>query len=76
MEKRENCLLGYDDDGSAGLLLILIVIAIIITIVVLIASILVIIGACIGGFFSIRNYVLSFKENVIDSNRHPEQTVA
>lgn len=27
-------------------------------------------GAIIGGFYSIKNYVLSFKHNVVDSNRN------
>lgn len=29
-------------------------------------------GAIIGGYYSIKNYILAFKHNVIDSNRKPK----
>lgn len=63
MNKDKLFCVGRDDDGGwFGLVLILIVVAMILALVVYG-------GAFIGGFYSIKNYIVSFKENVIDSNR-------
>jgi len=63
MNKDKLFCVGRDDDsGWFGLVLILIVVAMILALVVYG-------GAFIGGFYSIKNYIVSFKENVIDSNR-------
>ena len=63
-------ILGFDDDGWIfGIVAIFVIIAIIVMIIVYAIIFLLGIGALIGGFFAIRNYLASFKENVIDSNR-------
>lgn len=66
MNEQRKCLVGYDDDyGCAiGLAIALFVIAMIVVIIVYG-------GAFIGGFHSLKNYILAFKHNVVDSNRKP-----
>ena len=60
---------GRDDDSGIGwLIAVFIIIAIVIGIIMLVCTI----GAFIGAFWSIRNYALSFKGNVVDSNRLPQ----
>lgn len=54
------------DDAATGLIIALVVILmIIVTIVMIIFGL----GAIIGGFYSIKNYIVAFKHNVIDSNQ-------
>lgn len=66
MSEKRNCLVGHDDDGGwimalvIGLLIVMCVVAIIVYG-----------GAFIGGWHSLKNYVLAFKHNVFDSNRAP-----
>ncbi|MBD5483920.1 MAG: hypothetical protein HDR18_00065 [Lachnospiraceae bacterium] len=66
----------FKHDGEEeifGLIIAFVVVAVIIYIIVLLATI--IVGAAAaggtiyGGGYAIKNYVSSFKENVIDSNR-------
>ena len=68
MNKKRKCLVGHDDDSSAGWLIAL---AIAIIVIVTIIAIMVYGGAFIGGFHSLKNYFISLKHNVIDSNRKP-----
>jgi len=71
---KRNCLVGNDRDSDAalGILIgVVIVLFIVIAIISIIVHFVVYAGAAIGGFYSIRNYVLSFKHNVTDSNWAP-----
>lgn len=54
------------DDAATGLIIALVVILMIIATIVMIIFGL---GAIIGGFYSIKNYIVAFKHNVIDSNQ-------
>ena len=62
MNEQRKCLVGHDDDGGwvFGIAIALFVVAIIVYD-----------GAFIGGFHSLKNYILAFKHNVVDSNRKP-----
>ena len=66
MNEQRKCLVGHDDDYGwlIGIIIALVVISMIVAIAVYG-------GAFIGGFHSIKNYVLAFKHNVFDSNRKP-----
>lgn len=67
MTKERTCLVGHDDDGWIwGIIIALIV-------VIIIVSLIVYGGAFIGGFYSLKNYFISFKHNVYDSNKVPIQ---
>lgn len=59
-------------DSAEGTVLGIIIGIIIIAFIILyfMAILIVGLGAIIGGFYSIKNYVLSFKHNVVDSNRN------
>ena len=61
------CMVGHDDDGAAIGLIFVIIIAIFVIAVV--CAIIFYGGIFIGGFHSIKNYIISFKHNVFDSNR-------
>lgn len=54
------------DDAATGLIIAL---AVIMMIVMMIVMIIFGLGTIIGGFYSIKNYFVSFKHNVIDNNR-------
>ena len=62
MNEQRKCLVGHDDDygWAIGLAIALFVIAMIVAIIVYG-------GAFIGGFHSLKNYILAFKHNVVDS---------
>ena len=66
MNEQRKCLVGHDDDGGwvFGIAIALFVVAMIVAIIVYG-------GAFIGGFHSLKNYILAFKHNVVDSNRKP-----
>ena len=66
MDTKRKCMVGHDDDSRfiATCMIALIVVIIICTIIIYG-------GAFIGGFHSIKNYILAFKHNVYDSNRKP-----
>ncbi len=66
MNTKRNCFVGRDDDGGwiIGLIIAIIV-------VMVICAIIFYGGAIIGGYHSIKNYILAFKHNVFDSNRQP-----
>lgn len=66
MFRRVDSAVGRSDDELAGMIFSLLIILVIVSIII---SVICTIGACIGGFHSIKNYVLAFKENVIDANR-------
>ena len=66
MNERRKCLTGhYSDDNWVVSLLI------IIAIITIVAMIIGYGGAFIGGFHSLKNYFISFKHNVYDTNRKP-----
>lgn len=70
-----------DDDGALmGLVIVLAVIAFIVYIIVILASIIIgaaiIAGLAYGGGTAVVNYVSSFKENTIESNKLPMKTAA
>lgn len=68
MNEQRKCLVGHDDDGGwvFGIAIALFVVAMIVAIIVYG-------GAFIGGFHSLKNYILAFKHNVVDSNRSDVQ---
>ena len=73
MKKQLTCLAGHDsDDDLFGIALVLIIAILVILIV---AAIVIYGGAIIGGFHSLKNYFISFKHNVYDSNRTPASAV-
>ena len=59
-------MVGHDDDFGW-----IFVILIAIVVIAIVCAVIIYGGAFIGGFHSIKNYVLAFKHNVIDSNRKP-----
>ena len=66
MNEQRKCLVGRDDDygWAIGLAIALFVIAMIVAIIIYG-------GTFIGGFHSLKNYILAFKLNVVDSKRKP-----
>ena len=66
MNEQRKCLVGNDNDYGW-----LFVIIIGIMVVAAVCAIVFYGGAFIGGFHSIKNYVIAFKHNVFDSNRKP-----
>ncbi len=64
MKNNYECAVGHDRDSGCLTFLIIVMV-----IIMLIVCTIVFVGAIIGAFHSIKNYILSFKENVIDSNR-------
>ena len=65
MKTERKCFAGHDDDGWLwGIIIAVIVVMIIVSLVVYG-------GAFIGGFYSLKNYIVSFKHNVYDSNKAP-----
>ena len=66
MNEQRKCLVGHDDDygWAIGLAIALFVIAMIVAIIVYGC-------AFIGGFHSLKNYILALKHNEVDSNRKP-----
>jgi len=65
MNKNARCIAGRDDDGGW-----IIVLAIALVVIAIICAVIVYGGMFIGGFYCLKNYFASFKENVIDSNRN------
>lgn len=65
MEKEKTCLVGHDDDSWFWSIIIAVIV------VMIIVSLIAYGGAFIGGFYSIKNYFVSFKHNVYDSNKVP-----
>ncbi len=66
MNNTRKCMVGHDDDYGW-----IFAIVIAIMVVMIVCAIIVYGGAFIGGFHSIKNYILAFKHNVFDSNRKP-----
>lgn len=66
MNTQRKCLVGHDNDYGwiFGIIIAIMV-------VMIVCAIIVYGGAFIGGFHSIKNYILAFKHNVFDSNRKP-----
>lgn len=65
MNAKRKCMVGHDDDDW------MISIAIALFVIAVVCVIIFYGGAFIGGFHSIKNYILAFKHNVVDSNRKP-----
>lgn len=63
MNEERKCLVGRDDDGWIWSIIIAVIV------ITMILAVITYGGAFIGGFHSIKNYFLSFKHNVYDSNR-------
>ncbi len=66
MNEKRNCLVGRDSDDGAWMTIVVAIIVVMIVVAIIIYG-----GAFIGGFHSLKNYAVSFKHNVIDSNREP-----
>ena len=66
MNEKRKCLVGHDSDDGAMWALIMAI-----SVVMVVVAIIVYGGAFIGGFHSLKNYFISFKHNVYDSNRNP-----
>ena len=66
MNAKRKCMVGHDDDYGW-----IITIVIAIFVIAVVCAIIFYGGAFIGGFHSIKNYILAFKHNVVDSNRKP-----
>lgn len=69
MLKNTDCQVGHDSDDD-GLGAIIVIIGVVIVILCIIAFG----GGLVGGFYSIKNYILAFKHNVVDSNRQVSMT--
>ena len=69
MNNKRKCMVGRDDDYGW-----IIAIVIAIAVVMIVCAIIFYGGVFIGGFHSIKNYILAFKHNVFDSNRKPLPT--
>lgn len=69
MNATRKCLVGHDDDYGW-----IMAIVIAMFVVAVVCAIIIYGGAFIGGFHSIKNYILAFKHNVVDSNRKPLPT--
>ena len=65
----------HDDGDGVGVLAIIIVFFVIVYLVALLATLIATFGALggiiFGGGSAIKNYILSFKENIIDSTKKP-----
>ena len=61
----------HDDGDGVGVLAVIIVFFVIVYLVALIATFGALGGIIFGGGSAIKNYILSFKENIIDSNKKP-----
>lgn len=66
MFEERSRLVGRDDDDS-----IIWAIMIACMVIVTILAIMVYGGIFIGGFHSLKNYIISFKHNIVDSNMSP-----
>lgn len=66
MNTKIKCMVGHDDDYGW-----IMAIVIALMVVMIVCAIIVYGGAFIGGFHSLKNYILAFKHNVVDSNRKP-----
>ena len=67
MNEKRKCLVGHDDSDSGWIIALVIAIIVIMTIIAL----MVYGGIFIGFCHSVKNYFVSLKHNVIDSNRKP-----
>jgi len=70
MNEKRKCMVGHDDDHS-GCFGCLLTVLIAIIVIMIICLVVVFGGVFIGGFHSIKNYILAFKHNVFDSNLAP-----
>ena len=66
MNDKRKCLVGHDSDDGAMWALIMAIIVVMVVVAIIVYG-----GAFIGGFHSLKNYFISFKHNVYDSNRNP-----
>lgn len=71
MKNPENlppCLVGRDDDNNSNDTGLLIAFVLAMIVLAMMLAIMIYGGAFIGGYHSLKNYVIAFKRNVIDSN--------
>ena len=67
MNENKKCLVGNDDgDGCVGWIIVIVIAVIVISMII---ALMIYGGIFIGLFHSIKNYFVSLKHNVIDSNR-------
>lgn len=64
MDENNRFLAGRDNNSGSLMSIVIIVVVIMCIIAIMIYG-----GIFIGGFNSLKNYLISFKHNVIDSNR-------
>lgn len=57
-------ILGHDNDSGAIVAIFLLIVVVMIVLLIIFYG-----GIFIGGFHALKNYIVSFKHNVIDSNR-------
>ena len=69
MSQERRCLVGHDSDAFAAITMFTITAITVIIVITIIIILIVYVGAFIGGFYALKNYFLSFKHNVYDSNR-------
>ena len=72
-QKREKkCLVGHDSEDGIVIIMVLVAIAVVVAVIcfLIYVSVYIILsgGGILGGFFSIRNYLISLKHNIWDSN--------
>lgn len=67
MNDKRKCMVGHDDDDYGWIVVVIIAVIVI----MIVCAIIVYGGIFIGGFHSIKNYLLALKHNVYDSNRQP-----
>ena len=65
-EREKKCLVGHDSED--GIVIIMVVVAVICFLIYVSVYIILYGGGILGGFFSIRNYLISLKHNIWDSN--------
>ena len=61
----------HDDGDGIGVLAVIIVFFVVVLLATLIATFGALGGIIFGGGSAIKNYILSFKENILDSNKKP-----
>ncbi len=68
MSQERTCLVGHDSDAWAAFIMFALTVMTVIVVITIIIILIVYAGAFIGGFYALKNYFLSFKHNVYDSN--------
>ena len=66
-EREKKCLVGHDSEDGIVIIMVLVAIAVVVAVICFLIYVSVYI-ILYGGFFSIRNYLISLKHNIWDSN--------